>query len=62
MIDESNSYYKCAGNEIVWLLKEKPKENFCVPIHIKKLIDLVSNETYPLCGTPGTEVIHNFKN
>ena len=54
LVEENDSFYKCAGNIMVENLNEKPNQ-FCLQINSKMIVDRVSNESYPICGSPNTQ-------
>ena len=54
LVEENDSFYKCAGNIMVKLLNENPSQ-YCLQINSKMVVDRVSNESYPICGSPNTQ-------
>ena len=58
-IKENESFYKCVGLEMVNGLKENPNEH-CLKINNKMIVELVSNETFPICGAANTQDMINI--
>ena len=58
-IKEDESFYKCVGLEMVNGLKENPNEH-CLKINNKMIVELVSNETFPICGSANSKDMINI--
>ena len=52
--DDEISFYNCSGNEIVRIMKENSSQ-YCLQINNKMIVDLVTNESLPICGEPNTQ-------